>query len=154
MTQPFEDAKDWVHSDRISSASLEETLNLDPGEEVLTWADFTRGWSPSGTLFLTTLRLAWMKWKYAPGYWKYTPGYGEKWPLLGNDKKSIQIRLADVRSCEIARTWYRLLKASLKVTRKDGPSDLFIPVHGNLDARAWKRAINDLAREISRPCAS
>ncbi len=127
----FEDTSRWIKGDRISSDFLATTLWLEPGEQVLTWADFSCGFSPGGTLFLSDRRLIWMK---------------RKAFLLDWGRDLIQTPLASVKSCQVARPWWSPFHAALKVIAKDSKPLWFIRVHWlhGADVRSWSRAINEI----------
>ncbi len=120
---------------RIADSFLAAEVKLFSNEKLLTWADYycSKRFPSSGTLFLTSMRLVWIKWNRA-------------WTLLGGDRPPvIEIALADIEGCRTGWSIWRIWGSAVVIrVRAESDEIRLLPLRGSTDVRAWAKAINDL----------
>ncbi len=121
----------------ISKWWLAAQINLQRGESVIHQCAALRilaGMTISyGTLFLTTDRLVWIKWRLSP-------------PLA---KRAIEILLTDVEEFALRPPGWKRRAAILEIKAQSGhKTTRFAPLWGEPEARRWVEIMQQVARAV------
>ena len=122
---------------KIADPLLVREFQLLPEETVLTKADFVllKFPSPDGTLFLTEIRLVWIRSRLV---------FSWRSPAI------LEIPLHEVRQCQVRRSVWWSWRRALVIEYGSGQAVRFWPNSGT-DAREWAQAIRDLVALQSSP---